>query len=295
MDNLESFQNGSQIEKTNFPLFIGVRGKEGIIEKKSMKMVIKEIPLSEVIISKLNVRKDLQAGTEDSTLDDLARSIHEKGLLNPITVLQKDEKYEVVVGQRRYLACQLLGWNTIPSIVRSNLEDSDATILSLVENIHRADLNPIDKAGAYSKIHKIYGTFTRASKETGVSIPTIKRYMLLLDLAPTIQKLLTTSDGPAGISALSKLAEMFPSFEDQEYVFERISGFKQQVQLEILKRSDGEITKIDLLCQQALGGCFNIFVCRGLDNCPHIPKEYLEKVKKIIALAKDAASPPEPP
>ena len=254
-----------------------------------MKMVIKEIPLSEVIISKLNVRKDLQAGTEDSTLDDLARSIHEKGLLNPITVFHKDEKYEVVVGQRRYLACQLLGWNTIPSIVRSNLEDADATILSLVENIHRADLNPIDKAGAYSKIHKIYGTYTRISKETGVSIPTIKRYMLLLDLAPTIQKLLTTSDGPAGISALSKLAEMFPSFEDQEYVFERISGFKQ-VQLEILKRSDGEITKIDLLCEQALGGCFNIFVCRGLDYCPHIPKECLEKVKKIIALAKEHAS-----
>jgi len=250
---------------------------------------IKEIRISEISVSELNVRKDLQAGIEDSTLDDLAKSIHEKGLLNPITVLYRNGKYELIVGQRRYLACQLLGWKTIPAIVRTDLKDVDAKILSLIENVHRADLHPLNKARAYQQIYEIYGTYTRVSKETGVSMTTVQRYLYILKLAPSIQKLLTTSDGPIGICTLSKLAELFPSFDDQEYVLLRIRGFKQQVQLEILKRSEGNIAKIDMLCEQALGGCFNIIICRGIDECPYIPDECLEEIKRLIAQTKLAA------
>ena len=79
---------------------------------------------------------------------------------------------------------------------------------------------------------------------------------------------------------------MFPSFESQEDVLERIRGFKQQVQLEILKRSEGNIDQIDILCERALGGCFNVIICRGIDECPHIPKERLEDVKRLIAQIK---------
>jgi len=257
-------------------------------------MTIKEIPISRITISNLNVRKDLQSGTEDSTLDDLAKSIFERGLINPITVLVNDGKYDLIVGQRRYLACQLLGWKTIPAIVRTNLEDIDARILSLIENVHRADLHPIDKSRGYQQIYEALGTYTKVSKETGISVPTVKRYMLLLLLAPSIQQQLTTSDGPAGICTLSKLAELFPNFEDQEYVLERIQGFKQQVQLEILKRSQGDINKIDILCEQAIGGCFDVIICKGLDGCPYIPKECLGKVKRIIAEAKKPATLIEP-
>lgn len=254
---------------------------------------MREILISEIFLGELNVRRDLQAGTEDSTLEDLAKSIHEKGLLNPITVIDRSGKFELVVGQRRYLACQLLGWETIPAIIRRNLLDVDARILSLIENIHRADLHPLDKSKAYHQIYEVYGTYARVSKETGVSVPTVKRYMFLLKLAPSIQKLLTTSDGPAGICTLAKLAELFPDFEDQEYVLERICGFKQQVQLEILKQSGGDITKIDFLCERALGGCFNVYICHGLDECPHIPAQCLEEVKKIIAQVKPVATIPD--
>ena len=258
--------------------------------KTSKSMVIKEIPISEVSISELNVRKDLKAGTEDSTLDDLAKSIHEIGLLNPITVLDRKGKYELIVGQRRFLACQLLGWKTIPAIVRTNLEDVDARILSLIENVHRADLNPIDKARAYQQIYEGFGTYTRVSKETGVSIPTVKRYLLLLKLEPSIQDQLTTSDGPAGIGTLSKLAETFPNFDDQEFVLEHIGGFKQQVQLEILKRSEGDISKIDRLVDQALGGCFNIVICPGFEKCPLIPEECREEVIQLVAKTESSAA-----
>ena len=242
-----------------------------------------EIPLDKIGISQFNVRKDLQAGLEDSTIDDLAKSISEKGLLTPVTVLEKEGRYELIVGQRRYLACQLLGWQDIPAFVRSNLDDVDARILSLIENVHRADLSPMDKARAYDEIYKIYGTYSQVSKETGASNQTIKRYILLMSLSPLIQSLLNTKDGPAGICTLSKLAEFFPSHKDQEIVIDKIKGLPSQTQEEIIIRSEGDVSKIDELVWQALGGAFDRFVCHGLESCPYIPKECLDEIKQIIS------------
>jgi len=92
----------------------------------SQKLLFKEISMNKIIISDLNVRKNLEAGSEDSNIEDLAKSINEKGLLNPITVLNRQENYELIAGQRRFLACQLLGWETIPSLIRSGVSDIDA-------------------------------------------------------------------------------------------------------------------------------------------------------------------------
>jgi ParB family chromosome partitioning protein len=247
------------------------------IDEKRVKnsFFVDKIPISQIVISELNIRKDLSAGSEDSTLDDLARSINENGLLNPITVLERGGKYEVIVGQRRYLACQLLGWLDIPAFVRTNLDNVDARILSLIENVHRADLSPMDKARAYDEIYKIYGP--------GVSTRTIKRYILLMTLSPTIQTLLNTTDGPAGICSLSRLAEFFPSHEDQEYVLDKITGLRSQIQEEIIMRSGGDKNKIDGLVEQALGGAFNIVICRGLESCPFIPEKCLNDIKFIIS------------
>lgn len=194
-------------------------------------MEVKEIKLDDINLSEFNTRKDLDAGTEDTNLDDLANSIKEKGLLNPIIVMKRqDGKYDLIAGQRRFLACKKLGWKTIPAIIRDKLDDTDATIISLVENVHRADMNPVDKARAYQKIYEKYKDYNRVAKETGVSISTIKKYLALLNLAPSILEKLTTAEGPAGISTLSKLAETF-SPEEQEEALEEISGFKQNIQL----------------------------------------------------------------
>jgi ParB/RepB/Spo0J family partition protein len=250
---------------------------------RSETIVVRKIPLSEISISELNVRNDLHSGTEDSNIDDLARSIEERGLLNPLMVVYKNGKYQLIVGKRRFIACQSLGWKTIPVIVRADIEDVEARILSLIENVHRADLHPLDKARAYQQIYETFGTYNRVSKETGVSVQTVKRYLFLLQLAPSVQGLLTTNDGPAGICTLSKLAELFQDPEEQEYVLRQIRGFVQQVQIEILKRSVGNIDKIDELCIQALGGCFNLTICKGLDRCPHIPQECREDVKRIVS------------
>jgi ParB family chromosome partitioning protein len=250
-------------------------------------MEIRDIRLTDIHLSEFNIRKDLGAGTEDAGLEELAESIKEKGLLNPLIVRRRsDGTYELIAGQRRFLACQKLGWQTIPAIIRDVTDDTDATILSLIENVHRADLNPIDKARAYQRIYERYGDHSRVAKETGVSVPTIRKYLTLLELAPSIQERLTTAEGPAGIETLSRVAQVF-SAEMQEQVLDRVGGFKQQIQLEMIKRSGGDVGKLEHLREQALEGAFDTHLCRGLDGCPFIPKELLEPVKKAIGEFKE--------
>ncbi len=188
---------------------------------------IKEIEMSNIILSEYNTRKDLAAGMEDANLEDLANSINEKGLLNPITVRRQDDgTHKLIAGQRRFLAFKKLGWKTILAIIGDIDDDTDATIISLIENVHRADMNPIDKARAYQRIFDKYKNLKRVSKETGVSANTIRKYLKLLNLAPAIQEKLLTANGPIGIEAISKVADTF-SPEEQEEVLERIGGFKQ--------------------------------------------------------------------
>jgi len=245
-------------------------------------MEIKEIEMEKIFISKFNTRKDLDAGTEEGGIDDLAKSINEQGLLSPITVrMGKNDDYELIVGQRRFLACQKLGWKTIPAIVRDIDDDIDLTIISLVENVHRADMAPIDKAKAYKTIYEKHKTISKVAKETGVSATTISKYLKLLDLAPSIQEKLTTSQGPIGIETLSKLAQTF-SQDAQEEVLEYIEGFTQNIQLEMLKKSEGDISKLPSLKEQALEGAFDTHLCRGLDECVFIPDELIEIIKNAI-------------
>jgi len=250
-------------------------------------MEVRDINMADIRLSEFNIRKDLDAGTEDTGLEDPAQSIKDKGLLNPLIVRRlSDGTYELIAGQRRFLACQRLGWETVPAIIRDITDDTDATILSLVENVHRADLNPIDKARAYQKIYEKYKDYNKVAKETGVSVSTIRKYLSLLKLAPSIQQKLTTAEGPAGIGTLSKIAEIFAP-EEQEEVLDRIGGFKQQIQFEMIKRSGGDVDKLEDLRKQALEGAFDTHLCRGLDECPFIPQELLEPVKDAIKKFKE--------
>jgi len=245
-------------------------------------MEVKDIKMVDIRLSEFNIRKDLNAGTEDTGLEDLAESIKDKGLLNPLILRRlEDGTYELIAGQRRFLSCQKLGWKTIPAIIRDVSDDTDATILSLIENVHRADLNPIDKARAYQRIYEKYQDYNKVAKETGVSVSTIRKYLWLLNLAPSIQEKLTIAEGPAGIGTLSKIAETFAP-EEQEEVLDRIGGFKQQIQFEMIKRSGGDVDKLEDLREQALEGAFDTRWCRGLDECPFIPLQLRKTVKDAI-------------
>ncbi|EQD50265.1 parB-like partition protein, partial [mine drainage metagenome] len=95
-----------------------------------------------------------------------------------------------------------LGWTEIRAVVRSDTNDTDSTELSLIENVHRAEMHPLDKARALNALLATYEKDpTKVAKETGISIPTVKKYLALMTLPPEIQERLSTAEGPAKIDA----------------------------------------------------------------------------------------------
>lgn len=232
---------------------------------------IQAIEVDLIEVSDLNTRRDLRAGTEDSSLEDLARSIAEKGLLSPVIVRSKGRKYELIVGQRRYLACRKLAWKTIPAIVRGDLTDDDATAVSLIENVHRAEMNPIDKANALRQLleHRDED-YKSVSKETGMSMPTIRRYVSLLQLPEPLKQRISTMEGPAKVQMLERLVKTFHDKGAMLTAYDKIKGFTQTVQVEILKQSDGSLSKVDALVEKAHEGVFRMHVCKGIKGCAFV-------------------------
>src|SRR3990172_324110 len=164
------------------------------------------ISLGKLFVSELNTRKDLRAGQEDSGLQELAASIREKGLLSPLIVRPVSAgRYEVLVGQRRLLACRQIGYDPVPCLVRDGADDADAVALSLIENVHRADMHPLDKAKALKAMYDRYGSYERVARETAWSASTVRKYVQLLSLPEELQQKLSTAEGPAKVSALAKI------------------------------------------------------------------------------------------
>jgi len=138
-----------------------------------------EIPIDKIIVSKENARRTLDIY---SGLDELAASIKELGLQQPVVVFpiagQKD-KFELIVGQRRFLACKNnLHMKTIFAIVLTKpMNNIDALAYSFVENIHRQDLEYKDKIAATMKLVKELGNIHAVAKKLQVSETTIRNYL----------------------------------------------------------------------------------------------------------------------
>jgi len=127
----------------------------------------------------------------DDSLDELAKSIKERGVLEPIIVRPKDGKYEIVMGERRYRASKLAGLKEIPAIVRE-MTDEDAAADALLENLQREDLNPIDRARAIQTLLSLM-TWAKCAKTLGVSETTLRRHLDLLELPNAVQQALIKS------------------------------------------------------------------------------------------------------
>lgn len=124
-----------------------------------------------------------------NNLNDLAASIQRHGILQPLLVTQiLGGGYELVAGERRLRAAQQIGLTVVPVIVRA-AKDLEKLELSLIENIQRADLNPIEKAEAYRKmIDEFNLTHEEAAQRLAVSRPTFSNFIRLLSLPVDVQK-----------------------------------------------------------------------------------------------------------
>ncbi|HEV2371896.1 MAG TPA: ParB/RepB/Spo0J family partition protein [Streptosporangiaceae bacterium] len=135
-----------------------------------------------------NPRQPRQVFDEDS-IAELASSIQEVGLLQPVVVRSvMPGHYELVMGERRWRACQQAGLEHIPALVRVTSDD-DLLREALMENLHREQLNPLEEAAAYQQLLDDFGaTHDELARKVGRSRPHISNTIRLLQLSPAVQK-----------------------------------------------------------------------------------------------------------
>ncbi|GFH38645.1 ParB/RepB/Spo0J family partition protein [Streptomyces pacificus] len=144
-----------------------------------------EVPLDAITP---NPRQPREVFDEDA-LTELVTSIREVGLLQPVVVRQSGpERYELIMGERRWRACREAGLERIPAIVRAT-EDEKLLLDALLENLHRAQLNPLEEAAAYDQLLKdFHCTHDQLADRIGRSRPQVSNTLRLLRLSPPVQR-----------------------------------------------------------------------------------------------------------
>jgi ParB family transcriptional regulator, chromosome partitioning protein len=121
--------------------------ERGVTESPKLN-VIHDLPLEKIKASPFQPRTNF----DRASLDELSQSIGERGVIQPVVVRPVGDVYELIAGERRFRAVELLGKKTIPAIIYDTISNQEVMELALIENIQRQDLNPIEEASAYHRL-----------------------------------------------------------------------------------------------------------------------------------------------
>ena len=182
---------------------------------------IQDLPLARIHPNRFQPRHAFSS----ESISELAQTLREEGLLQPIIVREDGEEYEIIAGERRFRAAQSLGWEKIPAIV-NNLSDQQTASLALIENLQREDLNPIDEATAYENLMELNSlTQAQLAKDIGKSQSYVANKLRLLKLDPQIQEALASG----AITARHGRALLALSSDQQKQALEQILSDKLNV------------------------------------------------------------------
>ena len=164
-------------------------GKEVMEEKNT-----ESISISLVVPNEWQPRREF----EPESLNALAESIKEHGVVQPVIVRKKDSGYELIAGERRLRAAQLAGLVEIPALVR-DYSDQETAEIALIENLQREDLNPLEEGLAYQRmINEYHFTQEKMANLIGKSRSYVTNMMRLLDLSEEVKSLLLERKLTAG-------------------------------------------------------------------------------------------------
>ena len=168
------------------------RGLSSLIGDSKINSTYNKLLISDVVRSKLQPRKNF----DKQYLEDLTNSIKERGVVQPIIVRKSKDisgKYEIIAGERRWLASQNAGLNEIPSII-IEADDLKSLEFAIVENVQRHDLNPIEEANGYKKLMDDFGyDQDKVAKFIGKSRAHIANCLRLLSLPDNVIQLVETN------------------------------------------------------------------------------------------------------
>lgn len=269
------------------------KGLEALIstDVSKEKEKVEKIKITDIIPNPFQPRKRF----DEEKLDELVNSIQEKGVIQPILVRPVETGYEIVAGERRWRAAQKVQAEDIPAIVRKDIDDANSLEISLIENIQREELNPIEEATAYQElIGRFEYTLDKVGQMMGKDKTTISNSLRLLTLSEDIRKFieegkLSTGHAKAILSITSenkrkKLAKTIIrkglSVRETEQLAQRVSEGK----IKKTKYKDPETAQIEEELQHKLGTKVAIYrgKKRGRIEIQYFSNEDLHRLLRLI-------------
>ncbi len=239
------------------------RGLDALIDTHSEVKTEGSSNLSEIEIAQIEPNPNQPRREFDQeALQELANSIHELGIIQPITLRKiEGQKYQIIAGERRWRASQLAGLTKIPAYIVS-VEDQNAMEMALVENIQREDLNAIEIALAYQHLADTSGmTQAKISERVGKSRAAVTNYMRLLKLPAQVQIALKNHEIEMGharallaIESPSQQIKLFKEVQQHQYSVRKVEELVQA-----LKSGEDIVTaKTKIVSREKLPEEFNV-------------------------------------
>ena len=230
------------------------RGLSALFESEIEEDQVQEKPLTGEIIEKISVdllspgQYQPRKRFDEESLQELADSIIEQGLMQPVIVRKSDNNFEIIAGERRWRAAKLAKLDTIPVIVR-DINDRTASIIALIENMQRVDLSSIEEAEGIKKMIDEFGmTHEEASDAVGKSRSAVSNLLRLLQLTDFVKDKLNSGDIDMGHArALISLSADQQNMVCQKIINEKLSVRKVEelIQSGITKVNNKKISKVN--------------------------------------------------
>ena len=268
------------------------RGLSSLIGETKIETQKNHLSISDLIPNKYQPRKFF----DEENLNDLTNSIKERGILQPIIVRKssdKTSKFEIIAGERRWLAAQKAGLHNVPVVV-TKADDLRSLEFAIVENVQRHDLNPLEEAQGYKRlIDEFFYDQEKVSKFIGKSRSYITNSLRLLTLPPEVIKLIETQKLTPGH------AKILVGLENSAFVASKIVEKKLSVRqaesfVKIFKSKrqkpknpkDTNIKSLEISVSNKIG--LNVLIKNNKNNKGKIIFEYkdLDQLNKIIDIIK---------
>lgn len=185
---------GTSVLGTGLVDLLGITNEPAYDEEGQLSNGVEEVEISKVVPNPNQPRKHF----DQAELQELATSIKNYGLIQPIIVCKFGDKYQIIAGERRYRASIIAGLQKLAVVVKDYTEQQKDEI-SLIENLQRKDLNPIEEAKAYKALIEKYGfTQENLADKLGKSRPVITNALRLLNLNPAVVEMVQSEKLSAG-------------------------------------------------------------------------------------------------
>ena len=267
------------------------RGLSSLIGETKVEVQKNQLPISDLMPNKYQPRKNF----DETNLEDLTNSIKERGIIQPIIVRKsnnQNSKFEIIAGERRWLAAQRAGLHKVPVVV-TEVDDLKSLEFAIVENVQRHDLNPLEEAQGYKRlIDEFSYDQDKVSKFIGKSRSYITNSLRLLTLPDEVIKLIESQKLTSGhakilvglenaIFVANKIIEKKLSVRQAENF---VNIFKKKKKSKLTK--DSNIIALELSISNKIG--LNVDIQNNRRNKGKISFEYkdLDQLNKIIKTIK---------